>query len=108
VDILHIKVVITDKSKKLNSEDGGNFEKKREGSYILTIRNYDVGRNYMHEQGHTIHDYLFGEPGDNSLPYALENAFTLWWQEHHGIPESKIEFIEDKSVDESVDALVDK
>jgi hypothetical protein len=108
MDILHIKVVVTDKSKKLNPEDGGNFEKKREGFYILTIRSYDVGRNFVHELGHLMHDYLYDDPGDESLPYALENAFIIWWQEHHGIPESKIELIEDKSVDEEVDALIDE
>jgi hypothetical protein len=49
-----------------------------------------------------MHDYLYDDPGDESLPYALENAFTLWWQEHHG-EDHNVEFIEDKSIDALID-----
>jgi hypothetical protein len=106
--IVNIKIKIIKDSKNLNSEDGGLFEKIDKKHYLLTIRgNYDIGRNLTHELGHFIHDYLYDNPGDESLPYALENATTLWWQEHHG-EDSSIEFTEDKSVDESVDALIDE
>jgi hypothetical protein len=102
LDILHIKVVFIDKSKKLSPGFGGDFDKKQEGFYILTIESSDAGRNFAHELGHLMHDYLYDDPGNESLPYALENAFTLWWQEHHG-EDHNVEFIEDKSVDAKVD-----
>ena len=87
METINIKIVIADNSKKLDSKRGniyGLFEKKKDGSYLLTVSSHSVIENIMHEIGHVVHDYLYGEPGDNNLPFAFENAFTLWWQKYHG------------------------
>jgi len=97
MDMINIKIKIVRTSKELSIEDGeilGRFSKPKDDYYVLTVSVHDVFRNIAHELGHVFHDAAYGDPGDNTLPFAFENAWLHWWQEHHGNDDS-IQFTEE-------------